>query len=96
MDVTAAERTAEKAKERCETADYAKMLARMIRALGARVAEGDPEDLQTALLLEQHMAAVLRQAVNTARDEDPEGWSWGRIAAATNVTRSAAAQRWAR
>ncbi len=65
--------------------------ARMIRAHGRRVADGDVEGLPELLTLAAEIDAATQVAVNGLRGH---GFSWAEIAARLGTTRQAAQQRW--
>lgn len=77
-----------------ETSEYVGMLRRTIRALGRRVADGDPVDLGAALDLQKELDAVIRSSVKEMRATS--GFSWQQIADELGVTRQAAYQRFGR
>lgn len=77
-----------------ETSEIAAMLSRMVRAYGKRLADGDPSDLARAVELSAQLERTIGEAVAAARAE--HGWSWAELAAELGITRSAAAQRYAR
>ena len=76
-----------------ENLDYAAFAARIIRAHGRRIAEGDIEALPDLLDLADELDAATRHAVNGLRDF---GYSWTDIATRLGTTRQAAQQRWGR
>lgn len=80
---------AKRRKIEYETADYADMLERMIRAYGRRVADGDDMDLARMVGIIETMDKSLHVAVSGQH----ERFSWAFIANALGVTRSAAFQR---
>lgn len=77
-----------------ENDDYAKMLRRMVKSYGHRLAAGDVEDLAAALELVHELNHVIGNAITAGRATDPEGWSWTNIGRAAGTTRQAAQQRW--
>lgn len=77
-----------------ETADYAAMLRRMVRAYGKRIADGDPSDLAAAVELAAELNDTIGRAVAGMRDE--AGFSWAELAVELGVSRQAAQQRWGR
>lgn len=77
--------------EAVETAEWLKMLRRMIRAAGRRVADADEVELGQLIELRHDLDDAIAAAVNGQRSR---GVSWAYIAAATGVTRQAAQQRW--
>lgn len=74
-----------------ETPEFAKMVNRMIRAYGRRVAEADEVDLATMVELRDTVEAAIADAVRGQREQ---GASWARIAAGVGGTRQAAQQRY--
>lgn len=80
------------AKRAYETADYAAMMGRMVKAHGRRVADGDVEDLADLLELQKLLDATIAQAVQGQREN--HGRSWADIARAAGTSRQAAQKRW--
>ena len=76
---------------RYECRDVTAAAARMIRAVGRRVADGDPEDLAELLALSDVLHESTRVAVDGLR---AQGRSWAEIAAPLGTTRQAAFKRW--
>ena len=76
-----------------ENTDYAAFAARIIRAHGRRVADGDVEGLAELLALSAELEAATRAAVDGLREH---GFSWGEIAARLGTSRQNAQQRWGR
>lgn len=74
-----------------ETEDYIRFAARMLRAAGRRVADGDEVELR--LLLDLH-AVLDEAAVAGVAGLRARGMSWAYIASATGVTRQTAQERW--
>lgn len=74
-----------------ETTEYVAMMARMIRGLGRRVADGDPSDLADAVELQRQLDAVLRDAVTKMREQS--GFSWQQLADELGTSRQAVQQR---
>lgn len=74
-----------------ETPEFAKMVNRMIRAYGRRVADADEVDLATMVELRDTVEAAIAEAVQGQR---ANGASWARIAAGVGGTRQAAQQRY--
>lgn len=74
-----------------ETPDVAAGVCRMIRALGKRVAAGDPNELALLLDLQTEVATALELAVRTQRGN---GHSDGDIGRSLGVTRQAVSKRW--
>lgn len=77
--------------EPIETPDFAKMLRRMIRAYGVRVADADYVDLSVML----ELRAELDEAITHAVREQARRTSWATVAAGLRMSRQAAWQRWA-
>ncbi len=73
-----------------ETPDVAKGVARMIRALGRRVGDGDPVDLQELRMLRAVLDEAERAAVEGQRANE---FSWAQIAEGLGTTRQNAQQR---
>jgi hypothetical protein len=67
--------------------------ARVIRAHGRRVAEGDVEGLAELVDLVAELDAAMQAAVDGLRQV---GYSWAEIASRLGTTRQAAHQRWSR
>lgn len=76
-----------------ENTDYAAFAARVIRAHGRRIADGDVEGLAELLALAAELDAATRVAVEGLRER---GYSWGHIASRLGTSRQAAQQRWGR
>lgn len=76
-----------------ETAEYAAMLKRMIRAYGRRVGDADEVDLATMLEVRAEMELAIAAAVQGQRDG--LGRSWSEIARGLGTTRQAAHARFA-
>ncbi len=70
-----------------ETPDFLKMLSRMIRAAGRRVAEADEQEL----IMLTHLRKELETAIQGQR---ASGRSWEFIGLALGTTRQAAFQRY--
>ena len=75
-----------------ETTEYVAMMARMIRGLGRRVADGDPSDLADAVKLQKQLDDVLRDAVTQMREQ--HGYSWQQLADELGTSRQAVQQRY--
>jgi len=74
-----------------ETPDFLKMLSRMIRAAGRRVAEADEQEL----IMLTHLRKELETAIETAiQGQRASGRSWEFIGLALGTTRQAAFQRY--
>ena len=78
-------------KRRVETGDYVGMCGRVLRALGRRVADGDPVDLASAVALRAELDAIITDSVRQMRSA--HGFSWQQIGDELGVTRQAAYQR---
>lgn len=76
------------ARER-ETPEFASMVRRQVRALGRRVADGDPVDLGEFRALQSEVDDALRTAVRGLRDRH----SWAQIAEGLGTTRQSAHER---
>ena len=74
-----------------ENTDYAAFAARILRAHGRRVAEGDIEALPELVELSVQLEDAITAAVTGLRDR---GYSWADIATRLGITRQAAHQRW--
>ena len=70
-----------------------RLAARIIRAHGRRIADGDIDSLPDLLRLAGEMDIATQHAVNGLR---AYGYSWGEIAGRLGTTRQAAQQRWGR
>lgn len=77
-----------------ETPDYARMLVRMLRAYGHRVADADEVDLATMLEVRDQLDEAIRTAVRGQREI--HGRSWADIAAGLGTSRQAAHARFHR
>jgi hypothetical protein len=76
-----------------ENPDYAAFAARIIRAHGRRIADGDIDSLPDLVRLGAELDAATQHAVDGLR---AFGYSWGDIAGRLGTTRQAAQQRWGR
>lgn len=74
-----------------ENTDYAGFAARILRAHGKRVADGDIEALPELVELGVQLEDAITAAVTGLRDR---GYSWADIASRLGITRQAAHQRW--
>lgn len=74
-----------------ENLDYAAFAARIIRAHGRRIAQGDIEALPDLLDLADELHTATQHAVTGLR---AFGYSWSDIATRLGTTRQAAQQRW--
>lgn len=79
-----------KAKTPRETPDVAKGVARMVRALGRRVGDEDPIDLQELQVIRKALDEAEREAVALLRER---GCSWAEIGEGLGTTRQNAQQR---
>lgn len=75
-----------------ENGPYSEFLSRSVRALGRRVAAGDPEDLRTITRLRAEVDDAMAWALAGLREQ---GYSWDEIGRAWGVTRQGA-WKWAR
>jgi hypothetical protein len=82
-----------KQKRDVENDAYAAFVRRAIRAYGRRVALGDLDALRELVDLGDELRAATNAAVAGLRDE-PNAYSWQRIADELGVTRQAAMMRW--
>lgn len=73
--------------------DVAAATARLVRAVGARAAQSDPDSAALLLELEEALALAWRTAVDGWRTA---GITDGQIAEPLGVTKQAVAQRWPR
>lgn len=80
-----------KAKREREPAELAGAARRMIRALGRRVGEADPVDLQLIIALRAELDAAFLAAMRAQHDET--GFSYSEIAAGLGTTRQAVQKR---
>ena len=76
-----------------ETAEWLKMLSRMIRAAGRRVAEADEPELAQLVALRDQMEQALKFAIQGQRSQ---GKSWSHIGEVLGVSRQGAFQRYGR
>ncbi len=74
-----------------ENNDFAKFAARIVRAYGRRIADGDVDALPGLLDLADDINTALGQAVIGLRDF---GYSWADIGRRLGISRQAAQQRW--
>lgn len=72
-----------------ETPEFAAMLRRMVKALGRRLADGDPVDLAELLAVQKELDAALDEAVRGQRRQ----FSWDEIGQGLGVSRQAAQKR---
>lgn len=76
-----------------ETSEWLKMLARMIRAAGRRVAEADEHELAQLVALRDQLEESIRFAIQGQRSS---GRSWASIGIALGLSRQGAFQRYSR
>jgi len=76
-----------------EARDYIAMNARVLKAAGRRVGEGDVGALRDLVLLRQQLDDAILQAVAGLRDS---GFTWQEIGDELGTTRQAAIMRWSR
>lgn len=76
-----------------ETADVAAMTRRMVRALGRRIGDGDPIDLNEFRALRAALDEAEQAAVDAQRQF---GFSWAQIADGLGTSRQNAQQRFTR
>lgn len=81
-------------REPIETPEFANMLARMIRAYGRRVADGDEVDLTRMRELAEELESAIGEAVRGQRER--HGQSWAYVARGLGTTRQAAQMRYGR
>ncbi|ADW16583.1 hypothetical protein Despr_0401 [Desulfobulbus propionicus DSM 2032] len=74
-----------------ETADYLKMLSRMIRAAGRRVAAADEHELAMLIQLRSEFDQAVQVAIDGQRSF---GRSWEHIGLALGLSRQGAFQRY--
>lgn len=74
-----------------ETAEYLRMLRRLIAAAGRRVAVADEPELRALIQCQSDLDAAIAVAFEGMR---ARGCSWAYIAQATDTTRQAAHARW--
>jgi hypothetical protein len=86
-------RRSKRSRGEVENPDYAAFAARIIRAHGRRIADGDIDSLPDLLRLAAELDTATQHAVNGLR---AFGYSWGEIAGRLGTTRQAAQQRWGR
>ncbi|MEJ7633262.1 hypothetical protein [Aeromicrobium sp.] len=74
-----------------EHPEYGKMVARMIRAYGRRVADADEVDLAQLVGLRDELESAITAAVQGQRER--HGRSWADVARGLGTTRQAAQMR---
>lgn len=74
-----------------ETADYLRMVKRIVAGAGRRVGRCDPDDLTQLCAIRDDVEASIQVAVDGLR---ADGFTWESIGAAMGVTRQAALMRW--
>lgn len=74
-----------------ETTEYLKMLKRMIRAAGKRVANADEYELRDLIALRDEIDTAIQVGVDGQR---AIGRSWADIAKGLGMTRQGAFKRW--
>lgn len=74
-----------------ENSDYAAFAARIIRAHGRRIGNGDIDGLAYLVDLADQLDTTTQTAVTQLRDF---GYSWTEIGTRLGITRQAAQQRW--
>lgn len=77
-----------------ETEVYTAMLRRMVKGLGRRVAEGNPDDLAGAVELARLLDETIGEAARRMVDE--QGLTWQQLGDALGMTRQGAYQRFGR
>ena len=78
-------------RDEVENDTYVVFVARVIKAAGKRIAQGDVDSLPDLAALTQDLDTALLTAVQGLREF---GYSWEQIASRLGVTRQAAQQRW--
>jgi hypothetical protein len=81
------------AKSFRETPEIAAATARMVRAIGRRVGQEDPNSLTSLMVVQIAIDDAWRNAVNDLRDAEFPDWQ---IAEMLGITRQAVQQRWPR
>ncbi len=76
-----------------ETGEFLKMVRRMLRAAGRRVAEADKVELSDLVALQTDVEEVIQHAVDTWRKN---GRSWATIGEALGLSKQGAHQRYGR
>ena len=78
-------------RSQVENDDFARFTARIIRAHGRRIAQGDVEGLAELLAMAKELDAATQVAVDGLRARE---YSWAEIASRLGTSRQAAQQRW--
>lgn len=76
-----------------DTADYFRMLRRMLKAAGERLADADPVDLRELVGIEDDLHGAIRRAVAGLR---ATGFSWREIGESLGTSGQGAYMRWGR
>ncbi len=84
-------RSRRRRREDVENDAYLVFVARVIKAAGKRIAQGDVDSLPDLAALTTDLDTALITAVQGLREF---GYSWEQIASRLGVTRQAAQQRW--
>jgi hypothetical protein len=74
-----------------ETSEWLKMLSRMIRAAGKRVADADEPELVQLVALQDQLQQAVKYAIQGQRSQ---GRSWSHIGDVLGITRQGAFQRY--
>ena len=96
-DITTSPRSARRSAARREPVEndaYMAFAARIIRAAGRRIADGDVEDLPHLLQLQVELDEALQAAVDGLHDR--LGFSWADIASRIGTSRQNVYKRWGR
>lgn len=75
-----------------ETPDYARMLVRLVRRYGVRLADADYPDLADAIAIREELDAAIRDGIRAQAART----SWAMVAHGLGVSRQGAWQRWGR
>lgn len=81
-----------RAQGRVESDEFAKFAARIVRAFGKRIGDGDLWALGDLVKLRKQIDQAVADGVKTAREDC--GYSWTDVAAELGVSRQAARQRY--
>lgn len=79
-----------------ETNTYGKMMGRMVKAYGRRVAGQDIEELAGLAQFVKDAETVLGETVAQLRTEEGGSYSWAQIGRVLGITRASAQQRFAK